>query len=90
MQQSLKKADLEFLTQNSRIDISEKMKWSSISNLQGINAIDSRSPLYIAKQMTLIYEENGSGKSRYTRILNNAFVPRGDKKILSNIFSDDR
>lgn len=89
VQQSLTKADLEFLTTKSSTDISEKMKWSSISNLQGINAIDSEKPLHIAKQMTLIYGENGSGKSGYTRILNNAFVSRGDKKILSNIFSDD-
>lgn len=89
VQQSSKKADLEFLTKSSSTDTSEKMKWSSISNLQGINAIDSRNPLHIGKQMTLIYGENGSGKSGYTRILNKAFVSRGDKKILPNIFNDD-
>jgi len=40
----------------------------------------------IGKQVTLVYGENGSGKSGYTRLLNNAFISRGDKTILPICF----
>ena len=37
--------------------------------------------------MTIIYGGNGTGKSGYVRLLNNAFSSRGDKQILPNVFS---
>ena len=38
----------------------------------------------------MIYGENGSGKSGYTRILNKAFISRGDQEILGNIYSSEK
>ena len=42
----------------------------SISNIQGVNQLTPRSPLeFDGSDITIIYGENGSGKSSYIRLL---------------------
>lgn len=84
------KKNLEFLTQEKIINEEEGFKWSSISEIKFVNALRTGEVLNIGNQMTLIYGENGSGKSSYTRIFNNAFISRGDKKILPNIYKNEK
>lgn len=67
-------------------DSSPTVVWQGVGNLHGVNKIKSDSELNISEGLTIIYGENGSGKSGYTRLLNNAFVSRGDQEILPNIF----
>lgn len=62
--------------------------WKSVGNLHGVNKLKSDAVLNVSEGLTVIYGENGSGKSGYTRLLNNAFISRGDQEILHNIFSD--
>lgn len=62
--------------------------WKSVGNLHGVNKLKSGSELSVSEGLTIVYGENGSGKSGYTRLLNNAFVSRGDQEILPNIFLD--
>ncbi|HGF7721255.1 TPA: AAA family ATPase [Enterococcus faecium] len=88
VQEKLKKENLAFLISKNADDSTVKMNWDSITDIQGVNALKAGETLEIGKQLTLIYGENGSGKSGYTRLLNNAFVSRGDKTIVSNIFKD--
>lgn len=38
--------------------------------------------------LPIIYGGNGTGKSGYIRLLNNAFNSRGDKQILPNVFNE--
>ena len=64
--------------------------WNSIENLHGVNRLKSDEKLNISNGVTLIYGENGSGKSGYTRILNKAFISRGDQEILGNIYSSEK
>lgn len=69
-------------------DTFPNVKWQGVGNLHGVNRLKSGSGLSISEGLTVIYGENGSGKSGYTRLLNNAFISRGDQEILPNIFSD--
>lgn len=86
--QALDRAELDMLGYKSNDGDMSKMTWEEVSNVKGVNALKSDEKLKMGKQLTVIYGENGSGKSGYTRILNNAFVSRGDKNILPNIFKD--
>jgi len=60
-----------------------------ISNVKNVNALETGQTISLSKRITVIFGENGTGKSGYTRLLNNAFKSRGDKEILSNIYSED-
>lgn len=69
-------------------DVFPDVKWQGVGNLHGVNRLKSGPGLNVSEGLTVIYGENGSGKSGYTRLLNNAFISRGDQEILPNIFSD--
>ncbi|MCT1798356.1 AAA family ATPase [Aerococcus viridans] len=88
VEQPLQKEDLPFLIKNDISESAEYYTWDGVSNITGVNALSSKESLSIGSQITLIYGENGTGKSGYTRLLNNAFLSRGDKNIISNIYSD--
>lgn len=83
--ESLKIKKMDFLMSDDTHDSHIKMRWNLLSDIQGVNALKENQSLKIGKQLTIIYGKNGSGKSSYTRIFNNAFISRGDKKILGNI-----
>lgn len=70
--------------------ITDDVQLVSISDIENVNALISGQEIEINKNLTIIYGNNGSGKSGYIRLLNNAFYnSRGDKNILSNVFSDE-
>jgi ABC-type cobalamin/Fe3+-siderophores transport system ATPase subunit len=64
---------------------------SSISDVCNVNAICSGKPLTFNENgMTIVYGENGTGKSGYVRILKALCRARtADNKIFPNVFSDD-
>lgn len=68
---------------------SHKIKWLGVGNLRGVNKLKLGQFLKVSDGLNVIYGENGSGKSGYTRLLNKAFISRGDQEILHNIFSDN-
>ena len=57
----------------------------SISNLINVNALAENQILTFGEGLTLIYGENGSGKSGYARVLASAAFTRGDRDVLPNI-----
>lgn len=63
--------------------------WKGVGNLHGVNKLKTGPALSISEGLTIVYGENGSGKSGYTRLLNNAFISRGDQEILPNIYQDN-
>lgn len=67
---------------------SDPVRLCNIHDVQNINAISSESNLpFSHKGITLIYGENGSGKSGYTRILKNAcFAKHTESEILPNVY----
>ena len=70
------------------VDKRPNVIWKGVKNLHGVNKLKSDTELSVSEGLTVIYGENGSGKSGYTRLLNNAFISRGDQEILPNIFAD--
>lgn len=67
-----------------------KLYLDCISNVNGVGALCTNSPLKFGKGITVVYGENGSGKSSYTRILKNAENPKSQSVILGNVFSDKK
>ncbi|MBD8825730.1 AAA family ATPase [Pseudomonas sp. CFBP 13602] len=70
---------------------SVSVRLCNIHNAQNINAISSESKLPFSHNgITLIYGENGSGKSGYTRVLKNAcFAKHTEPEILPNVYKQD-
>jgi hypothetical protein len=58
-----------------------------ISNITNVNALVNGQSIEILPKLSIIYGDNGTGKSGYIRLFNNAFDSRGNKKITPNIFS---
>jgi hypothetical protein len=71
--------------------IGEPVILTSISGVDNVNAIFSNNPLTFGETgLTMIYGDNGAGKSGYVRILKNMCRARGlDKEILPNVFATD-
>lgn len=87
----LEKGELQDVVMHSNTINAESLPiviWQGVGNLHGVNKLKSDSELNVSEGLTIIYGENGSGKSGYTRLLNNAFVSRGDQEILPNIFEN--
>jgi energy-coupling factor transporter ATP-binding protein EcfA2 len=62
-----------------------KTKLLEVKNVEGVNALYEGQRITFSNYLTIIYGDNGSGKSGYSRLLNNAFYSRGDKELLPNI-----
>ena len=66
----------------------ESVSLTSIANVTNVNAINSANPLTFNESgLTIIYGDNGAGKSGYVRILKNICRARHiDERILPNVF----
>ena len=68
--------------------ISSNLSLREIKNIENVNALATGQSIEINENLTIVYGNNGSGKSGYIRLLNNAFNSRGDKNIFANVFSE--
>lgn len=72
------------LTRNRKV---EALRLNAITNIQGVNALAPRNPLkFGSDSLTVVYGQNGSGKSGYVRILKHACGARQPGKLLGNVF----
>ncbi len=69
----------------------QAVRLTQISDVANVNAITSSKPLAFGDSgLTIIYGDNGSGKSGYVRILKSVcHVRKADPKILPNVFTAD-
>lgn len=91
IEMSLEKGEIPIISKKEYTDDVENfhdIKWCNVGNLHGVNKLKTDSVLSVSNELTVVYGENGSGKSGYTRLLNNAFISRGDLEILPNIYSE--
>jgi hypothetical protein len=59
----------------------------SIFHHRGVNALAENQTLKFGPGLTIVYGDNGAGKTGYIRILKNACRARGQEKILGNVVS---
>ncbi len=62
----------------------------SVHHHKGVNALAENQKLEFAPTLTVVYGDNGAGKSGYTRILKQACKARGTEVILGNVFDPSK
>lgn len=79
-----------FFTEIAEVVASEasNLKLRFIKDIKNVNRLQHGQAIEINQNLTVVYGANGSGKSGYVRLLNNAFLSRGDKNILHNVFDE--
>lgn len=60
----------------------------AISNVIGVGALASDAPLEFTNGLTVVYGENGCGKSSYVRILKALENPVNAENVLGNVFDE--
>lgn len=74
----------------SEVEGHEKFNLSSISDVSNVNALSNGQVFLVAQcGLTVVYGDNGVGKSGYARLFNKAFHSRGDSFILGNVYGPD-
>lgn len=63
----------------------KKVRLVSVSDLSNVNALAENQKLTFNEQFTVIYGDNGSGKSGYARLLGCAGFTRGDNEVFPNV-----
>ncbi|GMO14638.1 MAG: AAA family ATPase [Termitinemataceae bacterium] len=76
---AIKYGDTKPLTYKSDLTL------SNIENVVGVNALAENQIIEFNPQVTIIYGENGSGKSGYVRLLKQVFYSKAPEEILGNI-----
>jgi energy-coupling factor transporter ATP-binding protein EcfA2 len=69
--------------------LGNKISLTKIKDIENVNALAKGQSISLSENLTIIYGGNGTGKSGYIRLLNNAFNSRGDKNILPNVFEEN-
>ncbi len=64
----------------------DDLKLTELDNVEGVNALINNQVIKFNKNITIVYGENGSGKSGYVRLLKKAFYSKSEEAILSNIY----
>lgn len=64
-----------------------KVELRSIGNIKGINALNPKRPVLFNEGLTVIYGQNGSGKSGYTRLLKQICGAKKIGSIYPDVFS---
>jgi hypothetical protein len=70
----------------SKVAHIQKVELSTISNVVGINALNPRVPLKISDRFTIVYGQNGTGKSGYTRLLKQVCGAKNLGQLYPNAF----
>ena len=71
-------------------DTEESIAICSVGNLQGVNALLGGQTLQFSPTgITIVYGDNGSGKSGYARLLKKIVGARHHEEILPNVFTNE-
>ncbi len=76
------------ITKPTYVPTEKLIELDSISEITGVNKLAKNQTVKFAKNITVIYGENGTGKTGYSRILKNlGFSYDNNKTILPNIYA---
>ncbi len=67
----------------------EDVLLKSITHNGNVNALAAGQKILFGKNLTVVYGENGAGKSGYARILKSACRARGTEEIIGNVLSGE-
>lgn len=89
---SAERADISFKNEiaGAPVESDDKTKIAliEVKDLENVNALTPECAIKFGLNLTLIYGENGSGKSGVGRLFCNACFSRGDRDILPNVKGD--
>lgn len=69
--------------------LTEKLTLNKIDHMIGINALPDNAGLSFSDGLTIIYGENGAGKTGFSRLMSNAGFSRHKPEMLGDINNDD-
>lgn len=67
-------------------DAGKRVMLTQISDIKGIGALDPRQPLKFGDGLTVVYGQNGCGKSSYVRILKAMANPANSDAVFGNVY----
>lgn len=65
----------------------QKISLNGVRELTNVNALKNDQRLSIGKQFTIIFGENGTGKSGYARVTKRACLARAVEPVLPNVYA---
>ena len=68
-------------------DSSTSLKLDAIHSVKGINALGPRKPLTFSSSLSIVYGQNGSGKSSYVRLLKHISGAKKSGKLMAMYMS---
>ncbi len=77
--------EIKYMVLGSDADYKKDLRLVCLKDVQGVNAIVEKQTLEFHPNLTVIYGNNGSGKSGYVRLMKKAFYSRTEEDIVKNI-----
>lgn len=68
----------------------QKAILTKLEHISGANALKENMTIEFHPQLTVLFGENGSGKTSYSRLLKWVFFSRSEEKILPDVFKDEK
>ncbi len=65
---------------------SSQLRLEAINSITGISALSPRNPLQFQSPLTIVYGQNGSGKSSYVRLLKHISGAKKPGKLMGNVY----
>lgn len=76
---------IQFAASPTAVQNLTNVKITQIKDILGVNALATDQLMQFGAKLSAVYGNNGTGKSGYIRMINNAFNGRGDKQMLGNV-----
>lgn len=70
----------------SSMDESTQLRLDAINNVTGISALGPKKPLSFGSSLSIVYGQNGSGKSSYVRLLKHISGAKKSKELIGNVY----
>lgn len=66
------------------------LRLDAINSIKGISALNPRNPLEFHSPLTIVYGQNGSGKSSYVRLLKHISGTKKPGKLMGNVYVQEK